>query len=213
MIRRVLLGAGALALVAGTSLGVASGAASAGTPPTTFTGSITCAVTGVIHFKPALKNSGGSASTVTAKATLKSCTGDNVQSGITLKKGSLSITSAPATAANTCGLIMEGSPLPALTGEIKWSGHGGAIAPSAVSVAQPYEDYDSNTNSVNTNFNETTTTTGSFAAGTATFGGLGSSKSGYLLDSECGAPKGLSTVKFGKTQGTVTGTVTIEEAV
>lgn len=211
MIRRVLLGAGALALVAGTSLGVASGAASAGTPPTAFTGSITCAVVGVVHFKPAIKNSGGSASTVTAKAKLKACTGDNVQSGITLTKGSLSITSAPATTTESCGLIMEGSPLPALSGEIKWSGKGGAIAPSAVSVAQPYEDYDSNTNSVNTYFNATSTTSGSFAAGTATFAGLGSTKSGYLLDSECGGPKGLSTVKFGKTQGTVTGTVTVEE--
>ncbi len=211
MIRRVLLGAGALALVAGTSLGVASGAASAGTPPTTFTGSITCAVTGVIHFKPALRNSGGAASTVTVKAALRGCTGDNVQSGITLKKGSLSVTSAPATAANVCGLIMEGSPLPALSGQIKWTAHGGAIAPTAVSVAQPSEDYDSNTNSVNTYLDATSTTTGSFATGTATFAGLGSSKSGYLLDSECGAPKGLNLVKFGKTQGTVTGTVTIEE--
>jgi hypothetical protein len=80
-----------------------------------------------------------------------------------------------------------------------------------VSVAQPYEDYDTNSNSVNTNLAETSTTSGSFAAGSATFGGLGSSKSGYLLDSECGTAKGLSTVKFGKTAGTVTGTVTITE--
>jgi hypothetical protein len=202
---------GALALVAGTSLGVASGAALAGTPAAAFSGSITCTVVGSIHFKPALKNSGGSPSTVTVKAALKGCSGDTVQSGITLKKGSLALTSAPSMAANDCGLIMEGTPLPALTGQIKWTGAGGAIAPSAVSVAQPYEDYDTNSNSVNTNLAETSTTSGSFAAGSATFGGLGSSKSGYLLDSECGTAKGLSTVKFGKTAGTVTGTVTITE--
>ena len=68
MFRRVLLGAGALALVAGTSVGIASGVASAAPPPVQFSGSITCAVTGVTHFSPTLVNGGSAASTVKVTA-------------------------------------------------------------------------------------------------------------------------------------------------
>ncbi len=210
MFRRVLLAAGGLALVAGTSVGIASGAASASPPPVQFSGSITCAVGGVTHFTPALINNGSAPSTVKITAVLKDCTGDTVQSGVTLTKGKMTLISS-STVTNNCGSVLEGNALPALSGQIKWAAKGGKAVASAVSVGAPAVDYDVNGNQITTYLSSATTPTGSFASESAAFSGLGSNKSGYLLDSDCGGAHGLSTIKFGKTQGTQTGTVTIQE--
>ncbi len=210
MYRRVLLGVGALALVAGTSVGIASGAASAAPTPVQLSGSITCAVLGVTHFSPALVNGGSAASTVKVTATLKDCTGDTVQSGLTLKKGKLSLLSS-TTVTNNCGAVTEGNPLPVLNGEIKWSAQGGKAAPSAVTVGQPAVDYNVNANAITTYLSDASAPSGSFASESATFSGLGSDKSGGTLESTCGSSHGLGHFKFGKSEGVVTGTVTIQE--
>jgi hypothetical protein len=180
-------------------------------PPVQFTGSITCAATGVISFSPTLVNGGSAPSTVKVKVALKKCT-DTTQSGVTITRGALTATSGASTVTNDCGSVTDGNLLPSLTGEIKWAGHGGRAEPTTVTVGQPAIDYDVNGNIINTYLSQAATSaTGSFASEQATFSGLGSKKSGYLLDSECGTTKGLGSVQFGKVQGSVTGTVTIQE--
>jgi hypothetical protein len=210
MFRRVLLATGALALVAGTSVGIASGAASASSPPVQFSGSITCAVGGLTHFGPPLINNGSAASTVKVTATLKDCTGSTVQSGVTLKKGVMTVIST-STVTNNCGLVLEGNSLAPLSGQIKWTASGDGAATSSVSVASPTVDYNVNANQITTYLTSATTPTGSFAGDTASFSGLGSNKAGYGLDSKCGTSRGLGSIKFGKSEGTQTGTVTIQE--
>ena len=79
--------------------------------------------------------------------------------------------------------------------------------PSTVTVTSPSLFYDVNGNSINATL-PTSVSAGSFDSDNATFGGLGSNKSGYLLDSKCGG-HGLKAVAFGNRQGSHTGTVTI----
>jgi hypothetical protein len=207
MFRRVLLGAGAVALVVSASAGLGSGVAMAAPTPISYSGSITCAVTGSAKFSSPLINGGTQPATVTVKARLKGCT-DAADGGVTITKGTLLATSTGTVAAN-CGPVLGGESLPTLNGEIKWKATGGSVDPSTVVIAEPSVDYDVNGNSITTLL-PTSVSAGSDSPGSATFGGLGSNKGGYKLDSECSGG-GLHSVAFGNPGASHSGTVTIEE--
>ena len=104
---------------------------------------------------------------------------------MTLKKGNLSAVST-TTVTNNCGEVTEGTTLPALSGAIKWSSQGGKAADTSVTVGQPAVDYNTSANSITTFLSDASAPSGSFASDTATFSGLGSDKSGYILESGCG---------------------------
>jgi len=207
MFRRVLLVAGGLALAAGTSVGLGSGLAAAASP-VQYSGSITCAVTGSASFSPALVNGGSSASTLKIKSQLKRCT-DPADSGVTIKKGSMTVTASLST--NNCGYVMGGNGLPTLNGTINWTAHGGSVAPSTVSLSSPSIDYDVNGNTVTAYLPSASASAGSLSGESGSFSGLVAAKSGYLLNSACGGAKGLKSFTFGKSHGSVTGSVTIQE--
>ncbi|MGO8870400.1 MAG: hypothetical protein ACLQPH_03195, partial [Acidimicrobiales bacterium] len=145
MIRRVLLGTGALALVLGAAVGVGTEVASATpSPPVTLTGTVTCAVQGSIKFGVALTSRGTSHSTVTVKAKLSSCGGPGAsQSGLTVKGGDLMGTSK-GTFPSNCDVLTNGSELPSINGVIKWKTRGGTAVSSTVAITSESAYYDPN---------------------------------------------------------------------
>ncbi len=95
MIRKLLLGAGALALMAlmtGLGVGVGAGAASASGTPVTMTGPITCTVHGRYTFTTPLANGGTKQTEARIYLQLINCTGTGT------KKGTVKVTSGILTA-------------------------------------------------------------------------------------------------------------------
>jgi hypothetical protein len=217
MIRKVLLGAGALALGLGATLTGAQGIAGATPPvPVTLSGPVTCSVTGLLKFSPGLTNGGTTATTISVEASLAGCSGAGTTgSGANVVSGKLVVASS-TTVASDCGAILNGSFLPDLAGSIVWKSTGAKVVPSAVTVTGATAYYDVNGNPPGGDISvglPTTVTGGSYASETGTFAGLDSNSSGYLLDSHCGTSRGLKSVKFGKPMGEgLTGTVTVEVA-
>ena len=213
MIRKVLSGVGALTMILGGVLIAQSGVASAGGTPVTLSGEITCAVTGSMHFSPALVNGGTAADTISVKAKLTGCSGPGGSSGgVTLSSGKMKAT-ASTTINNDCGAILNGSSLPDITGTVKWKGTGGKIEASTVDIHQASAVYDPNGDNGDGSINvslPTTVTSGSYNGEGAAFSGLTSSKPGGPLDAKCGGA-GLKGVAYGKPGGSVTGSVTINE--
>lgn len=210
MIRRVLSGAGALAVVLGGAL-VAQGPPSGATPtPVTLSGAVTCTATGVVKFSPALVNGGSSSETLTVKTKLVGCSGPGASGGgVTLTKSALVATaSVPA---NNCGQVLSGSELPDLNGTVKWKGSGGKVTPSTIDIRHATILFDPNgddgSGSIEVSL-PTNVTAGSYAGESGTFSGLTANKSGGPLTARCGA-KGLKAITIGKPGGTVTGSVTI----
>ena len=208
MIRRVLLATGAIALVAGTTVGAGAGVAMASPTPVTLSGSVTCSVIGTIKFGTPLTNGGSGDASVIVKAVLSGCTGAGASSGaVTLNKGHLDVNSGAGTVTADCGPVFNGASLPTLNGQIKWSAAGGSVSPSTVSITTSSLFYDVSGNSIRVGL-PTSVTAGSFGSETGTFGGLNSQKSGYKTVSKCGG-SGVNGLKFGKSAGVVSGTVTI----
>jgi hypothetical protein len=209
MIRRVLLGAGLLATALGGAFAAQSGIAGASGPPVTLSGQVTCAVIGADHFSPPLTNGGTSAESIRVKAKLSGCSGPGTAGGgVTLTKGTMDVTTS--TANNNCGTTLNGSSLPALTGTINWKGSGGKVEASTVSVngAILYNpNGDDGAGTIQT-FLPTNVTGGSYSSENGSFSNLTSDKAGGALDARCGAT-GLKSVSFGKSAGTVVGSVTI----
>ena len=210
MIRRALLGTGAIALVLGSTLATGGGIASAAPPPVQMSGTITCAVVGTLSFGANLTSGGATPATVQVKAKLKGCTGAGTTlDGVTVTKGSLSANSGATTMASNCGPVFAGGALPTLNGQIKWKATVGTAVTSTVSITSASAFYDVSGNTISVGL-PTAVSAGSYAAQPVTFGGLGSNKSAYTTVSRCGA-KGVKSFTFGKpsTIGSVTGTVTI----
>jgi hypothetical protein len=206
MFRRFLLASSALALAAGISAGVGTGAAQAGMPPPLqYSGAITCSTAGAISFSPSLVNGGTTSSTLAFKAHLKNCS-DPTDSGVTITGGTLL---ASATLPNNCADVMGGHELPAIDGTVKWKAIGGKVDPSTVSITESSIIYDPDGNTVTADFQAVTSSSGSLDSESGSFSGLTSPKSGYTLDSDCSAPKGLHAFPVGKVAGSVTGSVTL----
>ena len=134
MLRKLLVGTGALALLFGTVTSLAAGVASA-TPTVQFGGNIQCGISGRVAFSTALTNGGSSQATVSVRAALSGCTGDVTQGGVTLTKGVLAVSSGAATITTNCATVLGGAPLPALNGTIAWRGSLGHVVASTISIS------------------------------------------------------------------------------
>lgn len=209
MIRKLLVGTGALALLFGTATSLGAGVASA-TPTVQFGGNIHCGVSGNVVFGTPLTNGGASQATVTVRAVLSGCTGNVTQGGVTLTRGILAVSSGTGTITTNCATVLGGAPLPALNGTINWRGSLGHVVASTISISGATTYHSLSPDAVQVGL-PTSISAGSFSnAPTTTFSALNSNSSGYLLASRCGALTGLKTIAFGKTAGVVTGGVTIQ---
>jgi hypothetical protein len=213
MIRRVLSGAGLLAMVMGGMVFAQGGVAGAATP-VTLSGTITCAVTGTVKFSPGLVNGGTTADTVSAKAKLTGCSGPGASGdGVTLSSGHLAVT-ATTTINNNCGAVFNGSALPQLTGTLKWKGSGGMIEASSISITDGSIFYDVNGDNGAGSFDvflPTSVSSGSYSGESGSPSGLSSDKAGGTTDAKC-ASRGVKGITVGKPDHTITGSVTIEES-
>jgi hypothetical protein len=128
VIRRYVLVLSLLTLPIATV--VASGAtANASVRPhkaVTFTGKVTCSITGSITATPPLLLTTPQTTTIKLTASAKKCTGSTTQGGVTLTSGAVS---GKVTADNVdCESLLSGVPNPA--GKITWKGTGGTVAPT-----------------------------------------------------------------------------------
>jgi len=193
--RRLVLGCAVLALPVGMITVVGVQSASAGSPPVTGTGTVSCTgATGQLGFKPPLNFTGGSAETASVKVTLHGCSvsGSNVThsnfngSG----KGSLS------TATNNCTSLAGTQPVSGSV-TIKWTGKAGTaklINTTLTLTSITGVPAGANGNAGFAFSNQATS--GSFA-GTMS-GELDSNASASMLagSSGCGAKKGLKKINI-----------------
>ena len=208
MIRKLLLGAGALSLGAGTLIGLGAGAAVASTP-VSMSGPITCHSYGTMTFSPPLHNGGHTPTGVSVTTTLDHCTGTGTTNGpVTIVKGRLTVTST-STVINNCGAVTAGEALPTMTGRIVWTTTGGTAKVSDVNFTTPYVYYDLNVNLLRFGF-PSTLTAGSYHHQPIAFNNEASDASGGTNTALCAAGQpGLGTILFGSTPGAKAGTVTI----
>ena len=209
MLKKLALGAGiALTAIAGP-ITIGAGVAAAAPPPVTLSGSINCAATGTLKFSGPLTNTNPSAQvTVAVKLKLAKCTGTGTTSGaVTLTHGSL-VGSSTTTMLNACGTISSATPLPTITGTIKWRGTKGTITSSAVTILGATGFYDQGANELHIGL-PTTIDSGSYAGQSTSFTGLDSNKSAYTVTSTCSGKKGLMGFTIGHPAGGVTGSLAI----
>jgi hypothetical protein len=202
MLRKFLLGTGALALVLGLATGSGGGLAGATKTPAQMTGPITCSAAGLVKFSPKLTNGGSTSGVVTLRVKLKSCTGTGtVLGGVTLTGGSLlATTSAPV--ASNCGPILSGSTFPTFSGTIKWKGSGGPVASSTVTVDGAALFYNSGLDTLTTYLTTVAIGSGSYGGENMHYGHLMAAKDALKTTSTCAAG-GIGSVKFGAVGGTV----------
>jgi hypothetical protein len=213
MFRRLLLGAGAVALVVGATSGAGLSVASATSPPVDMAGTMTCSVNGTLTFSTALTNGGTTPTSATVSAILSNCTGDGATNGgVTITTGAL--TAGPTrTFANNCGKVLSGSRLPTLHGSINWSATGGTVTPTTLKF-KPASIYDNLSISRLVLGLPTVLKTGSYAqtGSAATFSGLNSNSNDSTLSAKCSdLASGLKSVAFGAVVGSNPGgSVTFE---
>ena len=203
MLRTIALGTGVLTLGLGLATGVGGGIATAKTPPTQFSGDISCTASGSVNFNPKITNGGTSPETVSVKFKITGCSGAGDTDGaITLSKGTLkATTTVPVT--NACEPILSGSDsLPAATGTISWKGHGGSIVTSTVSVASETLDYNAGANTLDVFLRTTTVSAGSFDGQHLTFGTFAAKKNPYKTVATCNGG-GIKAVTVGSATATV----------
>ena len=204
MIRKLLLGAGALSLATGVLIG--TGAASAAPTPVKMSGAIKCNAFGSISFVTPLRDGGGTATAFSILIRLDGCTGAGTTSGpVTVTGGTLTATSL-TTVKNNCGAVTAGEALPAMQGSIAWTATGGSARATNVSITTPYVFYRYNDNLLWFGF-PSTLTSGSYVGQPAIFTNMTSNASGGKNTGECatGQP-GLQTIFFGKTPASSGGT-------
>ena len=208
MIRKLLLGAGALSLGAGTLIGLGAGAAVASTP-VSMSGPITCHSYGTMTFSKAVRNGGANPTGVTVSTTLDHCTGIGTTNGpVTIVKGKLTVTST-STVTNNCAAITAGEALPTMTGQIVWTTTGGPARVSDVTFTTPYVYFDYNANLLRFGF-PSTLTAGSYHHQPVAFSHEASNASGGANTAMCAAGQpGLTTIIFGSTPGAKAGIITI----
>jgi hypothetical protein len=192
MLRKFLLGTGALALVLGLATGSGGGLAGATKTPAQMTGPITCSAAGLVKFSPKLTNGGSTSGVVTLRVKLKSCTGTGTVLGAT--------TSAPV--ASNCGPILSGSTFPTFSGTIKWKGSGGPVASSTVTVDGAALFYNSGLDTLTTYLTTVAIGSGSYGGENMHYGHLMAAKDALKTTSTCAAG-GIGSVKFGAVGGTV----------
>jgi hypothetical protein len=156
MIRKLALALSLLALPLGmvVASGSVANAAVAHKTAVTFTGSVSCAITGSISASPPLVIAPAASTTITLKATAKDCTGDTTQSGVTLTKG---MVSGKVTADIDCESLLSGVPSP--VGTINWTGTKGKIAPSDITLSNGSASFGATTTTITFDSSQT----GSFA--------------------------------------------------
>jgi len=216
MFRRLLLGTGAVALVMGATTAVGMGSASAAPPPVDMSGTVTCQVTGVLHFATPLTNGGTAQTAVSLSATLSMCSGAGTTTGgVTVTGGTLSTTPV-STIANNCGAVLSGSSsLPKFRGAVKWAATGGTATDTKLKLVHSsvYDNLGTGRLVVGL---PTTLKSGSYAQSgtTAAFAGLNSNSPDSKLTSLCAAGgAGLQTIAFGTPGGVASGTVTFQAGV
>jgi hypothetical protein len=138
MIRKLLLGAGAMALLLSATSGVGGSIASGTSAPVVMSGTMTCHVTGIFYFATPLTNGGTAQTTMSLAADLTGCTGAGTTTGgVTVTSGTL--TANPITTiTNNCGQVLAGLTLPKFYGKIQWAASGGTAAPTKVHFNNPY---------------------------------------------------------------------------
>ena len=204
MLRSFALGTGVLTLGLGLATGVGGGIAVAKTPPTQFSGDISCNATGSVSFNPKITNNGTSPAALTVKLKLSGCSGAGAtDGGVTLTRGTLKATTT-GTFTNSCGPVLNGSGLPAANGTITWKGKGGTIASSTVSISSENLFFDSGANKLDVYLNSTAVAAGtsSFAGQHLTFGSFAAKKNAYKTVSTCNGG-GIKVVALGSSTVTV----------
>jgi hypothetical protein len=155
VIRKSILALSLLALPIATVVAAGTTANAAVRPhkAVTFTGKVSCSVTGSISASPPLTFTAHTTTiSIAGKAT--KCTGSTKQGGVTLKSGAIS---GKVVAKNTsCTSLESGVPSP--KGTIKWTGTGGTVAPTAFTLSDGAATFGSST----TTITFTSTQTGSF---------------------------------------------------
>lgn len=192
VIRKYVLALSLIALPLGTV--VASGAAaSASVRPhasVTFTGSISCALSGTIKAKPALTNTASTSTiAITLGGTLSKCTGKTTQGGLTIASGTVKST-ATLPKGTTCTGLLTDTPNPAGTITWKATKKGGKITATDFTLSAGSV---TSTSPITLTF--TSTQTGSFA-GTGGTTAVIKQSIGTLL-TECGG-KGVSSLTLTK---------------
>jgi hypothetical protein len=176
VIKKYILALSLLALPIATV--VASGAtANAAVRPdkaVTFTGKVTCAVTGSISASPPLTFTAHT-TTISLAGKATKCTGSTKQGGVTLKSG---VISGKVVAKNTsCASLESGVPNP--VGTVKWTGTGGTVTPTAFTLTKGSATFGSSTTTITFSSKQT----GSFAGKGSSSGTIDKSES-QLID-EC----------------------------
>ena len=211
MFKKLVVGAGVALAAVGGPVAFGAGTAGAAPPPVTLSGAATCAATGLMTFGAPLTNNPSSQVKVRVRVAITKCTGVGTTSGaVTLETGTL-IAASSTTMLNACGALLDNVALPPLTGRIKWTGKGGGIVGTSVTVTGESGFYDQGRNKFNLHL-PVALGTGSFAGQPATFAGLGANQSGSTLSSACSTAKGLKSFSFGHPGRHLTGSLTIAGA-
>ncbi len=168
-----------LATVAATS---AASAAARPDSTITFTGKISCSITGVIHSTPGLKWSEAQTVKFTLSASLTKCTGHTSQGGATITRGSAH---GAVTGSYSCQSLLSSFPKP--SGKITWTTTGNKATPTGFKV----------TSGSASGFPTVTLTlsqTGSFAGTGNVTGKIKQSESQLLA--ACNSSTGLTTINI-----------------
>jgi hypothetical protein len=217
MDRKIVLGAGALALALGGS--VAAGVAGATpAPPATLSGLMKCSLTGAYHFAPyGLTNSAGQQTAVTLRGTLRNCVGAGATNGVvSIVLGHLLATSASTVSNSWPGLTTGGGEsFPTLSGTIVWKASHGRVTTTNVTVAGPSQSIEDNsgTNLATVFVTPTLTAGGSYAGQTVATTGLTYNANAFSLGVHAASSSGVKSIPFGATGGFNSangGTITIE---
>jgi hypothetical protein len=183
VIRKYLLATCLLALPLGTLVasGAAAGASTRTTAPVTFTGSVTCSISGAITAKPPLTLDTPQTTTISLKGTATKCRGKITQGGVKLVSGKIS--GQIDVQNEDCFALTSGVPNP--VGTITWRGKGGRVTPTSFTLS----------NGAGT-FGTKKTTIRFSSAQTGSFAGTGKAKATVKknetqLINECGSKHGL----------------------
>jgi len=199
MIRKLLLGAGVLALLLSATSGVGASIASGTSAPVVMSGTMTCHVTGTFYFGTPLTNGGTTQTTMALVANLTGCAGAGTTTGgVTVTSGTL--TANPITTiTNNCGQVFAGLTLPKFYGKIQWAASGGSAALTKLHFNNPYWYDNVGAGRLMLGL-PTTMKSGSYAqpGSTATFARLYSDSFDWQLTDLCATGgTGLQSISFG----------------
>jgi hypothetical protein len=155
----------AVAGLAGTAAIAAAAVPATKTPtPLTFTGAITCSVTGKMTASPGL-TMGSQKTTLTISAVLEGCKGNTTEKKVTIEKGVLT---ASTTLTASCTTFETGKGV-APSGTIHWTGSKGSVAPTKIAFTSASSSVDTGNQAITVSLPGTgkSIATGSFAGGSS----------------------------------------------